>query len=222
MGMFDTFRASVEGREREVQTKDFACLLKTYRIGDQVHYGKDRPESWQEGPYVIVEEANALTGETSPPWVALLICEDTYCDYEVAASEQEAMAAGQPLLALWQVPESRISRMMLRQRQMAEEREVLLGRIGRIDSLLRDYYHWCYQQEFPPEQSKESTLMKKVFGPFRDYGQQPFDRWLSAELNEQLQGQYNVGNANNVDYYFTLLERARSRNLANKRQEGEG
>lgn len=222
MGMFDTFRASVAGREREVQTKDFACVLETYRIGDQVHYGEDRPASWQEGLFVIVDEANALAGEASPPWVALLICEDTYCDYEVAASEQEAMAAGESLLALWQVPVSRIGRMMLRQRRMAEEREVLLGRIDRTCTLLRDYYHWCYQQEFPPEQSKDSPLMKKVFGPFRDYGQQPFDRWLSAELIEQQQAQPDTGNTINVDYYYTLLEQARSSHLANKQQKGEG
>jgi hypothetical protein len=206
MGMFDTFRASVAGREREVQSKDFACVLGTYRIGDQVHYDKDRPASWREGPYFIVEEANELEGEAAPPWVALLICEDTYCDYEAAASEQEAMAAGQSLLLLWQAPESRIRRMMWRQQQIAEEREVLLVRIERIYHLLSDYYHWCYQQEFPPKPSKHGRLMKKFFGPSRDYGHKPFDRWLSAELNEQQQKQPDTSNRINVDYYFTLLE----------------
>lgn len=44
MGMFDTFRANVGGREIELKVKDFACLLETYRIGDQVHYGEVRPE----------------------------------------------------------------------------------------------------------------------------------------------------------------------------------
>jgi hypothetical protein len=116
-----------------------------------------------------------------------------------------------PLLLLWQAPESRIRRMMWRQQQIAEEREVLLVRIERIYHLLSDYYHWCYQQEFPPKPSKHGRLMKKFFGPSRDYGHKPFDRWLSAELNEQQQKQPDTSNRINVDYYFTLLEQARTK-----------
>ena len=41
MGMFDTFHFKNQGRQFAVQSKEFACILNDYRLGDFVEYETD-------------------------------------------------------------------------------------------------------------------------------------------------------------------------------------
>lgn len=43
MGMFDSFLVKHQGQEVEVQSKQFGCFLRHYRLGDFVQFDYETP-----------------------------------------------------------------------------------------------------------------------------------------------------------------------------------
>lgn len=70
MGMFDTFHIQNQGRHIAVQSKEFACILNDYRLGDIVEYETNAPrgiqscvedhkQDWRDHDYVEWQEREA-------------------------------------------------------------------------------------------------------------------------------------------------------------------
>lgn len=206
MGMFDTLIFQHEGKRRAVQVKWAGQALCTFELGDRIGSNEDDIEVLR--PFdVYIEE---FVEDSQPLWLVVMLHEFRWVDYRITGSLESARAAGQDMILQWSDPAFRAGKLAELVAVLADEREALHSRLLCISTLLSDYYHWCYVQEFPPENKEESWLMQKAFGPFRDYSKQPFDRWLAAELKDQLKAQMKSGDDIDVDYYYNELLRDRA------------
>lgn len=206
MGMFDTLVFQHKGKRRATQVKWAGQALCTYELGDRI--GTNESDAEVLRPFdVYIEEF----GENSKPlWLVVMLHDFRWVDYRVTGSLKSARAAGQELIQQWSDPACRAGKLADLVKVLADERVALHSRLLCISSLLSDYYHWSYVQEFPRKKTKESRLMQKAFGPFRDYSTQPFDRWLAAELKDQLKAQTKCSDGIDVDYYYNELLRDRA------------
>jgi hypothetical protein len=103
MGMFDTFYLQDTSRTIEVQSREFACFLDDYRLGDFVSFEGAAPI----GVTAYIEEHKINWQDSNCPveWIVLLIVDSCFMDGFVASSKSEAQHAADIMVKLWASPE---------------------------------------------------------------------------------------------------------------------
>jgi hypothetical protein len=137
MGMFDTFHVQDNDRTLCVQTKQFACLLDDYRIGDLVDFEPPQPS----GITAYIEDHRQDYRDENCPieWVVLLIVDGCFVDSFVAQSQEEAQTAADVMVKLWSTSE-RQCEFFKRYSSIHYKKRLEFNRaLDRALRLLRDY-----------------------------------------------------------------------------------
>ena len=174
MGMFDTFHIQDQGRDLAVQSKEFACILNNYRLGDFVEYETDVVP---RGVLAYIEDHRQNWSDTTCPkeWIVLLLVNGCFLDAFVAGDEVEARNAAEVMVKLWQSPERQAEAF---QRHALAHYQTLTNQkcaLDRVSKLLRDYAEW-------QEREAKAEADSRLFGFMRhDFGKETWD-WAIARM----------------------------------------
>jgi len=89
MGMFDSLYIELDGREQEIQTKRFDCILKNYRLGDWIDGSLPGvrvyfDSLWLDGTgNQVYQEADGLRKTT----VFVVLVQGVFVDYQIHEGE---------------------------------------------------------------------------------------------------------------------------------------
>ena len=106
MGVFDSFFVPYQGKEVEVQSKQFARVLAEYRLGDFVEIDHSLVHEVQ----AFVE--NMYLPDSHPRWCVLLLFNNCFVDYLICDEEAVALNATVVMTAMWQQPERQVAAML--------------------------------------------------------------------------------------------------------------
>ncbi len=137
MGMYDTFHLQDRGRALAVQSKQFACMLGEYRLGDFVMFEHDPPA----GVATYVEDHKEDWQDPACPieWVVLLLVGGCFVDAYITPDEANARATADIMARLWTSPERQADAFKRHAKSHYERREALAHTVGEMLNLLRDY-----------------------------------------------------------------------------------
>lgn len=145
MGMFDTFHLQDRGRELPVQSKQFACVLDNYHLGDFVRFDQATPQgvaAW------IEDHKQDWSTPTCPlEWVVLLLVDGCFLDAFVTDTETGARQAADVMVKLWQSPERQAEAFRRHALAHYDARTSQAQALDRIAALLRDYVDWQTRKE---------------------------------------------------------------------------
>jgi hypothetical protein len=191
MGMFDTFHIQDKGRLLAVQSKQFACILNNYRLGDFVEYETTTPRGIQ----TCIEDHKQNWRDATCPveWIVLLLVDGCFLDAFVAKDEADARNTAEVMVKLWQSPERQAEAFLHHARAHYQTMTTQASALDRISRLLNDYAEW---QASKPEDEAGTSL----FGFMRHDFEKESWEWAIARLllelpeyREQVPVEYAVG-----------------------------
>jgi hypothetical protein len=174
MGMFDTFHIQDQGRRLAIQSKEFACILNDYRLGDFVEYETDVAP---RGVLTYIEDHKQKWSDTACPreWIVLLLVNGCFLDAFVAGSEVEARNAAEVMVKLWQSPERQAEAFERHARAHYQTLTSQQHALDRVSRLLRDYAEW---QEREAKGEVDTSLFRLMR---HDFNKENWD-WAIARL----------------------------------------
>ena len=192
MGMFDTFHIQDQDRHLAIQSKQFACILNDYRLGDFVEYETDVVP---RGVLAYIEDHKQNWSDSTCPkeWIALLLVNGCFLDAFVADDEVEARKVAEVMVRLWQSPERQAEAF---ERHAQAHYQALTGQkhaLDRVNKLLRDYAEWQAREAKGETDTSPFSFMR------HDFNKETWDwaiaRLLKAlpEYREWVPGCYAVG-----------------------------
>jgi hypothetical protein len=174
MGMFDTFHIQDQGRRLAIQSKEFACILNDYRLGDFVEY---ETAVAPRGVLTYIEDHKQNWSDTACPteWIVLLLVNGCFLDAFVAGNEVEARNAAEVMVKLWQSPERQAEAFERHARAHYQTLTTQQHALDRVSKLLRDYAEW-------QERDAKGVADTHRFGFMRhDFNKETWD-WAIARL----------------------------------------
>jgi hypothetical protein len=140
MGMFDTFYLQDNGRSLAVQSREFACFLDDYRLGDFVSFEGAAPL----GVTAYIEEYKSNWQDSNCPveWIVLLIVDSCFMVGFVAASESEAQHAAKTMVKLWAAPDRQAEAFKRFAKAHFTKRTEYDRVLGQALRLVCDYHEW--------------------------------------------------------------------------------
>lgn len=173
MGMFDTFHIQDQGRRLAVQSKQFACILNDYRLGDFVEYEITAPRGVQ--PYIEDHKQDWSDPACPTEWIVLLLIEGCFLDAYAARDEAEARNVAEVMAKLWQSPERQAEAFQRHARAHYQALTTRQRALDRVSGLLRDYAEWR-------EREAKGEADTSLFGFMRhDFNKETWD-WAIARL----------------------------------------
>ena len=141
MGMFDSLYIELDGREQEIQTKRFDCILNNYRLGDwidgslpgvRVYFDR----LWLDGTgKQVYQEADGLRKTT----VFVVLAHGVFVDYQIHEGELAAEAIEPALRELrerWN-DSARLQGFLVETLRTRQQRIASLEqRLGRVQSII--------------------------------------------------------------------------------------
>ena len=141
MGMFDSLYIELDGREQEIQTKRFDCILNNYRLGDwidgslpgvRVYFDR----LWLDGTgKQVYQEADGLRKTT----VFVVLVQGVFVDYQIHEGEMAAEAIEPALRELrerWN-DSARLQGFLVETLRTRQQRIASLEqRLGRVQSII--------------------------------------------------------------------------------------
>ncbi len=173
MGMFDTFHIQDQGRSLAVQSKQFACILNDYHLGDFVEYDTTAPRGIQ----TCIEDHKQDWRDANCPveWIVLLLVDGCFLDAFVAKDEAEARNTAEVMVKLWQSPERQAAAFQHHARAHHQTLTTRTRALDRISRLLNDYTEWQAHQS-------RGAADTSLFGFMRhDFDKETWD-WAIARL----------------------------------------
>jgi hypothetical protein len=191
MGMFDTFHIHDQGRHLAVQSKQFACILNDYQLGDFVVYETTTPHGLQT---CIGDYKNNWTDPACPTeWIVLLLVNGCFLDAYIAGDEAEARNTAEVMAKLWQSPERQAEAFQRHARAHYQTLTTQTGSLDRISRLLHDY------AELQKRAAKGETDTSRFSFMRHDFSKESWD-WAIArvllklpEYRERVPANYAVG-----------------------------
>jgi hypothetical protein len=172
MGMFDSFLLKHQGREVEVQSKQFACSLQTCRLGDFVEFDCATPC----GVLGFVEDFKIDYRDNNAPylWGVIILLSGCFVDYLICDDEAEAQRSAAVMVKLWQQPERQADVLLRFASAHYARSEVNANALGNVAALLGQYVSWLEYSGKRPE----SWLSFH----WRDFEETPWDVALAKIL----------------------------------------
>jgi hypothetical protein len=140
MGMFDTFYLQDNGRTLAVQSREFACFLDDYRLGDFVSFEGAAPMGVTA--YIEDHKANWQDANCPVEWIVLLLVDSCFLDGFVASSKSEAQHAADIMVKLWASPERQAEAFKRFAKAHFAKRTEFDRGLGSALGLVRDYNDW--------------------------------------------------------------------------------
>ena len=174
MGMFDTFHIQNQGRHLAIQSKQFACILNDYRLGDFVEF---ETTVAPRGVLTYIEDhkQNWSDGACPTEWIVLLLVNGCFLDAFVAGNEAEASNAAEVMVKLWQSPERQAEAFERHARTHYQTLTSLKHVLDRVGRLLRDYAEWQGREAKGEVDSSRFGFMR------HDFNKETWD-WAIARL----------------------------------------
>ena len=178
MGMFDTFHFKNQGRQFAVQSKEFACILNDYRLGDFVEYETDAAPRCV---LTYIEDYKQDWSDSACPteWIVLLLVNGCFLDAFVAGNEAEARNAAEVMVKLWQSPERQAEAFERHARAHYQALTTRQRALDRVSKLLRDY---AERQEREAKGEVDTSLFRLMR---HDFNKETWD-WAIARLLMEL------------------------------------
>ena len=172
MGMFDSFYLRYQGREVEVQSKQFANSLQNTHLGDFVEFDNATPIGVQG----IVEDFKVDYGVHDAPylWCVLIILSGCFVDYLICDDKAEAQRAVEVMVKLWQQPERQADALLKFSSAHFAKSEMLARTLGNVAGLLNQYQSWIENSGKRPE--------KWFIFHWHDFDETPWDIALAEIL----------------------------------------
>jgi hypothetical protein len=180
MGMFDTFHIQDQGRLLAVQSKQFACVLGDYRLGDFVEYETTAPH----GVQTCIEDYKHDWSDPAclTEWIVLLLIEGCFLDAYVVGDEAEARNVAEVMAKLWQSTERQAAAFQRHARAHFQTLRTQKRALDRVSGLLRDFVEW---QE---REAQGEEAVTRLLGFMRhDFSKEDWD-WAIARLLLDLPG----------------------------------
>jgi hypothetical protein len=191
MGMFDTFHIQDKDRLLAVQSKQFACILHDYRLGDFVEYETTAPRGIQT---CIEDHKQDWRDATCPvEWIVLLLVNGCFLDAFVAKDETDARNTAEVMVKLWQSPERQAEAFQQHARKHYQTLSTQTNTLDRVTRLLNDYAKWQTRKS-------NNAAGTGLFGfGHHDFEKETWDWAISRlllelpEYREQVPAEYAVG-----------------------------
>ena len=199
MGMFDSLYIELDGREQEIQTKRFDCVLSHYRLGDwiagslpgvRVYFDR----LWLDGTGRQVYRAEA--GCVRKATVFVVLVQGVFADYQIHEGELAAGAIEPVLRELrerWS-DSARLQGFLVETLRSRQQRIASLEhRLGRVQSILAS-----------ARRLKAGESLDGIFGLLHEEdrklaaGEDPLDVIAWALSDEGVRGWFG-GNATHMD-----------------------
>jgi len=180
MGMFDTFHLQAQGGRLAIQSKEFACILNDYRLGDFVEY---ETAAAPRGVQAYIEDHKQNWSDTACPteWIVLLLVNGCFLDAFVAGDEDEARNAAEVMAKLWQSPERQAAAFQRHAHAHYEARMTQQRALDQISRLLHDHAEWQAREAKGETDTRQLSFMR------HDFGKETWD-WAIARLLLELPG----------------------------------
>lgn len=174
MGMFDTFHIQDQARRLAIQSKEYACILKDYRLGDFVEY---ETAAAPRGVLAYIEEHKQNWSDPACPteWIVLLLVNGCFLDAFVAGEEVEARNAAEVMVRQWQSPERQAEAFQRHAQAHYQARVSQQHALDRISRLLLDYVEWQEREAKGETDTSPFSFMR------HDFGKETWD-WAIARL----------------------------------------
>ena len=172
MGMFDSFRLQHQGREVEIQSKQFANSLQNIRLGDFVEFDSATPIGVQG----VIEDFKVDYRNHDEPylWCVLIIVSGCFVDYLICDDKAEARSAAEVMVKLWQQPERQAEALLKFSSAHFAKSEMIAKTLSDVAWLLNQYQSWIDNSGKRPE--------KWFVFHWHDFDETPWDIALAKIL----------------------------------------
>ena len=170
--MFDSFRLQHQGREIEIQSKQFANSLQNIRLGDFVEFDSATPIGVQG----VIEDFKVDYRNHDEPylWCVLIIVCGCFVDYLICNDQAEARRAAEVMVTLWQQPERQAEALLKFSSAHFAKSEMIAKTLSDVAWLLNQYQSWIDNSGKRPE--------KWFVFHWHDFDETPWDIALAKIL----------------------------------------
>ena len=172
MSMFDSFRLQHQGREVEIQSKQFANSLQNIRLGDFVEFDSATPIGVQG----VIEDFKVDYRNHDEPylWCVLIIVSGCFVDYLICNDKTEARSAAEVMVKLWQQPERQAAALLKFSSAHFAKSEMIAKTLNDVAWLLNQYQSWI--------DNSGERLEKWFVFHWHDFDETPWDIALAKIL----------------------------------------